>query len=154
VTGSGVVQSAIARETLEVRGSWTIFDGFATKGAKLEAKADQRLWERNRQIAADAALDDAQHLQRLVALDARAMEIAETRRIGADALVQRETGELKLGRGSSSAVDAATRGLRFAETASATARANFLSDWSALVSLVSDDPVLNNLPNRYVRVKH
>ncbi len=150
-TPTEVSQTAITRDSLEVRGSWTIFDGFATKGAKLEAKADKRYWDKERQIAADTAMDEAQRLGRAIELDARAVDYAEQHRHGAQAGVDLSQKEEKAGTYSASNVNDAVSNLRFAEANAAFARATYLSDWSAFVSLAAEDPALNHLPLRYVR---
>ena len=150
-TATEVSQTAITRDTLEVRGSWTIFDGFATKGAKLEALADKRYWDRQRQIAADTAMDEAQRLSHAIELDARAVDFAEQHRRGAQAGVDRSQSEQKAGTVSEANINDAISNLRVAEANTAFARATFLSDWSAFVSLAAEDPALKNLPFRYVR---
>ncbi len=150
-TPNQVSQTAITRDTIELRGNWTIFDGFATKGAKLEAKAEKRYWERQRQIDAETAMDEAQQLERALGLDARAMNFAEQRRLGAEGWVKRAEEELKTGNASPSDVKSALNTLRVAEANAAITRATFLNDWSAFASLVGEDPVLIHLPSRYVR---
>lgn len=150
-TPTEVTQTAITRDTFEVRGNWNIFDGFATKGAKLQARADERYWEKERQIETDSAMDEAQQLARTVALDARAADIAKQRQDGAALLLRRAEEAMKAGTASQDDVNNATNTLRLAQANSAVARATYLSDWSAFVSRVADDPILNNLPPRYVR---
>ncbi len=153
-TATQVSQTAITRDTIELRGDWSIFDGFATKGVKREALADKHSWERRREIDADAVMDDAQRLVRVVDIDARAMKYAEQRRAGAAALVKLAEEDLqKSGTASQATVNSATRDLYNAEYNAALSRANFLSDWSTFQSIVGDDPVLMNLPSRYVRAK-
>lgn len=151
-TPTSVSQTAITRDTLEVRGDWSIFDGFATKGYKLEAKAEKRSWERQLEIDSEAVMDEAQKLQRLVGIEARALEFANQRHAGAANYVQTVQDDLKKsGSTSESAVKAAILGLYTADWNVAITRANYLNDWCAFVSLVADDPVLNNLSSRYVR---
>lgn len=149
-TPNEVSQTAITQDTLEVRGDWTIFDGFATKAAKLSALADKRQWQRQLQITADSAMDQAQQLQRTVALDKRAMDIAEQRLGLAQALLRLRESEMKAGRAAQSDVNDALRNLRNFEANAAYYRTNFLSDWAAFISQVTEDPALNNLPSRYV----
>ena len=150
-TQTEVSQTAITRDTFEVRGSWTIFDGFATKGAKLEAMADKRYWDRERQIAADTAMDEAQRLSHAVELDARAVDFSEQHRLGAQSGVTLSENEHKVGTMSETNVNDAIGNLRMAESNTAFTRATYLSDWSAFVSLAAEDPALSNLPFRYVR---
>lgn len=153
-TATQVSQTAITRDTIEVRGDWNIFDGWATKGSKREALADKHNWERRRDIDAEAQMDEAQRLERVVGIDARAMQYSEQRRAGAAGQVLLVQEDLKKsGTASQATVNSATRDLYNAEYNAALSRANFLSDWSAFVSLVGDDPALMNLPSRYVRAK-
>ena len=150
-TANAVNQTGIAQQTVEVNARWTVFDGFATKGAKLEALADKRYWQRQLHLATESTIEEAQRLERALELDARAIGFAEIRRAGAEEGVRRQQEEVKLGNVSQGIVDAALRELRRTEYNNALARAQFISDWSAFVSLAADDPVLNNLPSRYVR---
>lgn len=147
-------QTAITRESIGVRGTWKIFDGFATKGAKLDARLEKRDAEKRLQIATETAMADAQNLERVASLDARSMDLSEQRRASAEAGVRKAEEDRAAGRVSKEAIDSALFGLRAAEAGAVSARAAFLSDWSAFVSLVGDDPALNNLPPRYVRSSH
>lgn len=151
-TATQVSQTAITRDSIEVRGDWNIFDGFATKGYKLEALAEKHSWQRQREIDAEAIMDEAQRLQRIVGIDARALEYANQRHAGVVAQVQIAEDDLKkAGTASQSTVNAAKRNLYLADWNAALTRATFLSDWSSFVSLVAEDPALMNLPSRYVR---
>lgn len=149
-TPNEVLQTAITRDTFELRGNWTLFDGFATKAAKLSALADKRQWQRQLQMTADSAMDEAQQLERTVALDARAMTYAEQRLGLAQVLMKRIQDEMGAGRASQADVNNATSNLRAFEANAAQYRTLFLSDWAAFVSRVTDDPALHNLPSRYV----
>lgn len=150
-TATHVSQVAITRDSIELRGDWTIFDGFATRAAKQRALTDKRTWERRRDDAAEAVMDQAQQLRRIVDIDARAADIAARRRQMADVALKRAEEDLKsAGSTSQSAVDAARRDLRTADWNLATARSTYLADWSAFVSLAEQDPALKNLPPRYV----
>lgn len=143
-------QTAITRQSIDVRGNWSIFDGFATRGAKLQAKAERRQWERRLKAWSDAAMDEAQTLERSVRIEARAMQLASRRREGAAAAVRLAEEEAKAGRRAELELERARNQLFEAEAAEAAARAAFLSEWAALVSRVSEDPILNALPPRYV----
>ena len=152
-TPNSVSQTGVAQQTIEVNARWTVFDGFATKGAKLEALAEKRYWQRQVQLATETGLEEAQKLERTLGLDARALEFAEIRRAGAGEGVRRANEEFKLGNAAQATIDGATRELRRTEYNRALACAALLSDWSAFVSLATDDPILNTLPSRYVREK-
>ncbi|MSU24778.1 MAG: TolC family protein [Opitutus sp.] len=148
-----VTQTGVTQQSVGLNAVWTIFDGFAARGAKLAALADKRLAERQLQAVTEATLDQAQNLERLLALDAQAMQMSEQRRGLAEGVVRRAQEEFKLGNVPQSSIDEATANLRLSESNNALARATFLSRWSEFVSLAGDDPVLNNLPLRYAREK-
>jgi outer membrane protein TolC len=148
-----VSQQGIVQDSIAIAGNWNIFDGFATKGAKLEALATKRVRERELQIAADTAVDSAQRLERELALDVREMDQWDVRRTLAAAGVDRVKEEIKLGNLKPTAVDDATVNLYVAEFNRANARAKFLWHWSDFVSLAASDPVVNNLPSHYGREK-
>lgn len=152
-TPVSVTQTGISQQTIEVNAHWAVFDGFATRGAKQEALTDKRYWQRRLQMASEAAMDEAQQLERTIALDARAMDFSEIRRAGAEEGVRRAQEEVKRGNAPQSQIDAATADLRLNEYSNAVNRATFLSDWSSFVSLAGDDPALNSLPARYAREK-
>ncbi|HVU34789.1 MAG TPA: TolC family protein [Opitutaceae bacterium] len=151
IGGTNVSQTALTNDTLEVRGDWNVFDGFATKGYKLEALAQKRAAEHQKQIEIDAAMDEAQRLARMVDIDARAMQLAQEHLGGAMSGVATAQEDMKAGRASQTDLDAATSLQRLAEWNVAMARDAFLSDWAAFVSRTSGDPALNQLPYRYVR---
>jgi outer membrane protein TolC len=152
-TPTSISQTAITRDTFEVRGSWTVFDGFATRAAKLMAKADRRASERELQVATDYAMDEAQRLARILSIDNRSLKLNEYRRGAAESYLSRTQEEFKAGRAAQAELDLAQAGLQSADYSLAQARGTFFADWSAFVSTVTDDPVLTNLPPRYVRAK-
>ena len=150
-TSNSVNQQGVTRQAIGVRGEWSIFDGFATRGAKLEALANKRLYERRRTNAADAALEDAQRFVRLLTLDAQTMALSDQRRdLAAGGLEQLQV-ELKLGNVAQSAVDSQAAETKASIAASAAARAQLLGHWCELVSLAGADPVLNNSTARHAR---
>jgi outer membrane protein TolC len=150
---TSVSQEGIVQQSVAVSGNWNIFDGFATKGAKLEALATKRLHERELQIAVETTLDSAQKLERDLALDAREMAQTDVRSTLAAAAVGRVKDEIKLGNLRPTALEEANVNLYTAEFNNANARAQFLWHWSEFVSLAATDPVVNNLPSHYGREK-
>ncbi len=148
-----VSQQGIVQDSIAVSGNWNIFDGFATKGAKLEALATKRLRERELQIASETAIDSAQRLERELALDAREIDLTDVRRTLAAAGIDRVKEEIKLGNQKPTAVEDATVSLYVADFNRSNARAKFLWHWSDFVSLAATDPVVNNLPSHYGREK-
>ena len=152
-TQAFVTQTGVAQRSAEINVRWNIFDGLATRGAKLEALADKRLWQEQREQAKDRVLDEIQRQARSLKLDAEDMGYAQTRLDVAESQLARVREEVKLGNMPQSAIELATRDVRQAEYRSALTRATFLSNWSAFVSLVGEDPVVNQIPSRYVREK-
>ncbi len=152
-TATQVAQVAITRQALELRGDWDIFDGFATRGAKRDALAERRGAEKTLAVERDAAMDEMQRRRRTVNYNARAQDIAERRLTGAAVMVKVAEEDMKVaGTGSESAVQTARRNLLAAQYNAALARANFLGEWSAFVSLAAADPVVQTLSPRYVRL--
>jgi len=117
------------------------------------AKADRRASERELEMATEKTMDDAQRLARLLVIDQRSLKIADYRYGAADQYVRRTEDEFKAGRASPDDLEVARGGLQAAAYGRAQARGSLFADWAAFVSTVTDDPVLNNLPPRYVRAK-
>lgn len=153
VTGGTVDQQGVERQSISVRADWSIFDGFATRGAKQEAIAEKRLYERHLATSVEKVLDEAQRLQDTLAAEARATRMADQHRTLAFADLDRVKDEVKLGNLPPYEIEQATDRAYFRTALSVTARARLLAEWSALVSLAGIDPVLKNLPVRYVRPK-
>ena len=148
-----VTQTGVTQQSIGLNAVWTIFDGFAAHGAKRLALADKRLAERQLQAVTEAALDQAQNLERLLVVDAQAMQMSEQRRTLAEGVVRRLREEFALGNVAEVAIDDAVSNVHLTEYNNALARAAFLARWSEFVSLTGEDPVLNNLPSRYAREK-
>ncbi len=153
-SATSVSQTGVTQETIGLGGSWNIFDGFATKGAKLEALATKRLHERELQDAADAAVDAAQKLERDLALDARKMNMSEVRRGLAEAGLKRAKEEKALGNAPQSTIEAATSYLYFNDLNNANSRLTFLWHWSELISLAGVDPTATTASSLHAREKH
>ena len=151
VTSATADQTAIAEQFVEVKARWTFFDGFATRGAKLQALQDKRQWAQRRAMAEEGALDLAQRLGRAVGFDARALRFSEVRRTTALGNLDQARRELQLGQGSQRAVDSALNEVRLAEYNSALTHASFLSSWSAFISLTAEDPLLKTISFRHGR---
>lgn len=146
-----VEQHGVERRSAAVGASWSIFDGFATRGAKREALASKRSAERRLATAGEDALERAQALERLLKIEATAMEFAEVRSAIATEALRRQTEEVTAGTLPPSAIEEAQSNVLLATANDALARANYLRTWSEFVSVVGIDPILNTLPPRYVR---
>jgi outer membrane protein TolC len=152
-TTTSVLQQGVARETATLNAQWTIFDGFAARGAKAEALAGKRQHERELKTNAEETLDRAQTLQRLLAIDARALEFAEIHRQMVVDELSHAKDEFGRGNASQRDLDAIVSNLYAQEANTAVARATLLIHWSEFVSIAGADPVLNNLPAHYAREK-
>lgn len=146
-----VRQEAIVQTYYGIVANWTIFDGLATRGAKLEALARKRVFERQLKMYVDSSNDLAQNLRQQVGFSARALEFAETRLGWAKNGVDAANENLSRKVASQDDVDRAIGGLRAAEVTAMAARADYLNRWTEFVSHVGADPAMNNLPPRYVR---
>jgi outer membrane protein TolC len=130
---------------------WSIFDGFATRGAKLAALARKRSYERTLRSVNDQAIAQAQDMDKQLGFAWRALQIWQTRHdVGGNAL-QRAQDDLKLGKTSQTAVNAAQMTLYQTDYTLAAARGTFLNDWSQFVSTLCVDPMLNQIPPTYLR---
>lgn len=145
-SANAVSQVGVLSEYVGVGASMDIFDGFATRGAKLAALASKRSAERNRQNYLDQTLEQARNLEQQVEFSDRALAITEKHFELSEESLQRARDNLKLGTSSQADVDQATASFYQWQAAVFGARADFLSNWSSYLSLLGIDPVLNNLP--------
>lgn len=146
-----VTQQGVERQGFAINAQWSIFDGLATRGARQEALAAKRLAERRLATAAGEAVERVQSLQRLLEIEAEAMELAEERRVIVAGELARTREEADRGNAPPSRVEQVAADLDQQEANAAMARASYLRVWSELVSLAGADPVLNNLPASHVR---
>jgi outer membrane protein TolC len=151
VNGASVNQEAVTEQKIAVSGSWNIFDGFATGGAKREAAAARRALEHRKSVEIDQLLQNLQLLERNLRNDAEQLELAEIRlgialkgqEILAESVALGTSPKADLRRGEANILQARAGSLE--------ARAVLLGRWSDLVATSGRDPVLRNLPERHVR---
>jgi outer membrane protein TolC len=153
VNGNSVNQRAVAEQTIAVGGYWNIFDGLATRGAKREAAIAKRTLEYRKTVEVDQLLQNAQTLERTLGLDARQLEQSEIRYGLAKQGRDNIRTEVSFGNLPKSDLERAEQGILLAEAKNLESRAAYLGRWSEFVAVAGDDPVLNNLPVRYVREK-
>jgi hypothetical protein len=144
-----VSQQGVARQTVAIGASWSIFDGFASRAAKRDALVNKRAAELELKTSSEAAVDAAQALVQLLELDVQAMAMSALRVGLASAQLGKMEEELKLGNVPQTTVDQTLSGLKVMEFNNASARATFLARWSEFASLVGADPVLTQLPARH-----
>jgi outer membrane protein TolC len=150
-SAGNVNTSAVKNKSYGVNASWTIFDGFATRGAKLSALASKRATERQYQTYLETTVDTLQNSQEQLEFSARALALAEQRHGLAQDAVNHVAEDFKAGLASQSAMDTANSNLLGANATIIYARADFLNRWADFVSQTGADPVIANLPARYVR---
>jgi outer membrane protein TolC len=153
VNGNLAEQRAVARQSIGIGGSWTIFDSFATRGAKREALAVKRSIEHRKATDIEELLQRVQNLERTLNLDAEQLKLTEIRRDLSTEAHKQISDEVGFGNLPKIDIDRAQLNIRIAEAQSLATRAAYFSHWSEFVALASDDPVLNNLPARYARAK-
>lgn len=149
VNGSVVNQEAVTQQRIGVGGSWTIFDGLATRGAKREALAGKRAAEYRKTVEIEKLLEDLQAFQRSLKLDAEKLEFADIRQ--GTAHEGRNLVEQGIARGSLPKIelDRANVNILAASAENLEARATYLGNWSEFVALAGRDPAQNNLPDRH-----
>jgi outer membrane protein TolC len=152
--GNTVSQSAYDSYSYGISGSWNIFDGFATRAAKISALASKHTTERQFKDYTESTTETAIDDQKQIGFAARSLDIAEQNLGLARDGYNRAVAELKEGTAAKVAVDAVQVGFYATEYAANVARANYLRAWSDFVSLVGADPVLNKVPGSYVNPRH
>jgi hypothetical protein len=147
---NSISQIGLSAETVSVSGFWTVFDGFATRGAKLSALESKRMTERQKKSYIDSTIDAITYMRHQLDLSARAMRLAEVHDALIEAQVKRFTDDQALGYASKAIIDAGVVNLNATELLMANARSDYLSRWTDFVSLAGIDPALANISPRYV----
>lgn len=143
---NSVSQVGVLSKYIGVTASWSIFDGFATRGAKMSALANKRYYERQLQNHVDTIMDQARSLERQVSFSYRAMNLAATRKSIADSAVQNAKDELARGLTSETAVQVALGSQNQSQLALLVQKTDFLARWSEFVSTIGQDPLVKALP--------
>lgn len=148
---NSVSQVGVASNYWNVVASWSIFDGFATRGAKQSALLRKRSYERTLHDLSAQALADASDLEQKLGFAWRATQISETRRDVGVATVKRLQDDLQRGKTSQAAVNAAQLNAYYQDLALAGTRSEFLADWSQFLSTLCVDPMLNLVPASFLK---
>lgn len=151
VTASSVTQQAAFSTTYGISASWTIFDGFAARGAKRYALANKRIYEQQQKLLAAQLSEQISSTVQLIDFSATAVEMAETSRVGALVGVERISDEFKRGVVTEDVVASFTSQLFSQEASVVAARIELLNRWCELVSAVGADPILSQIPARYAK---
>jgi outer membrane protein TolC len=148
VNGPTVSQEAVTEQRIAISGSWTLFDGFATSGAKREAAASRRALEHRQKSVIDELLQNVQQLERTLKLDAEQLALAEVRH-GIAATGQEIVQEgVKEGNLPKADLRRSELNTLSAYASALEARAQFLVHWSEFVATAGVDPTTKNLSDR------
>ncbi len=146
-----VSQVGIASESYSLAASWSIFDGFATRAAKLSALESKRSVELQKKSYVDTTIDSITYMRHQVEFSSRAMSLSEVHHALIEAEVKRIGEDLGLGYASQASVDSGKLNLYSTEYNMAFARNDYLNRWTEFISLAGIDPALDNISPRYVR---
>lgn len=151
IGAAGASQTVTNQQSIGLSANWSLFDGFATRGAKRLALADRRDAELRLSNYLQDLGDQTRGLVTQFNLALKAMDIAG-RRLGmaSGSFGYAET-ESKAGRVSPSDLERLRIGVMEAEISVMNARAEVYSRWSDLVALLWLDPALSNLPPSYLK---
>jgi len=149
-TKSHVSQVATTDQNFGLLANWTIFDGFATRSAKLRALATKRQNALQLQNYLVVLREDISSATDQSNLAARAVALTERRREIAAGGLSYAQEEAKQGRASPASVAQAQAIFDAAELDALDKRIALYSHWSHLVGLLWADPILQNLPATYL----
>jgi outer membrane protein TolC len=150
-TATYVNQYGLQSEAFNIGATWTIFDGFATRGAKLSALASRRQYERTRQTYVDQTVDTITYLRHQLGYAQRSMSFAETHDALIEVQVKQLTDDKALGYASNATIDAGILNYYATHYLMVNARSDYLGHWSEFISLAGIDPAISNISSRYVR---
>ena len=149
--GPGYLSQYITQSrNFDIVANWSIFDGLATRGAKLSALSSKRSYERTLRTTVDQAMAQARDSEKQLSFSWRALDLSQQRRDMAEGGVNGTIDYVKRGLISANDIGAARMGLYQAEFTLAGARADFLNQWSQFLSTLCVDPMLTIIPDRYL----
>lgn len=148
-SGGFVSQASVLSQYVGVNMNWSVFDGFATRAAKISANASKRTYERQLQTVSDNLRDQATNLERLVGFAHRAMRLAQTRAELSESAVRMLQEDANNGIASRTMVEVATGSYYQSQLTVLNQRVEFLTRWSEFVSTLGRDPALQQLPAHY-----
>lgn len=150
-SANSVSQVGVASNSWNIVASWSIFDGFATRGAKLAALSRKRSYERTLRTNTDQTIAQARDLEQQLGFYWRGLELSQTRRDLSDSAVKRLEDNLKRGEASQAMVNAAKLNFYNWELNLTNARGYYLGYWSQYVSMMCVDPMLALVPAGYLK---
>jgi len=150
-SADSVSQVGVFSTYWNVVASWTLFDGFSTRGAKLATLLRKRSLERTLQNLSAQSLLDARDLRKQLDFSWRNEAIGETRHDVSVATVKRLQEQLKIGKASQSGVNAALLNSYLLDYYLASERAAYLNYWSQYLSTLGVDPMITMVPASYLK---
>ncbi|HEX7630593.1 MAG TPA: TolC family protein [Lacunisphaera sp.] len=145
-SGNVVSQASVLSQYFGASMSWSIFDGLATRGAKISAMANRRYYERLLASGSDQLMEQATAQERQLGFSYRAMNLAKARAEISETAVKTTKEDAQNGLASQAAVEAAINVNYQTQFNVLNQRADFLSRWAEFVSTVGLDPALQNIP--------
>lgn len=140
-TSATIDQTAVVTTTAGVVVNWTIFDGLASRGARLAALAAKRVGERQYDAFVQRTLDDLRRVQREIELSIDGLALAERRAQLANEALERARADFAAGRIAQSNLDAHLSQARATEVSIAGARSHLFARWIEYVALAGLDPM-------------
>lgn len=122
--------------------SWTIFDGFATRGAIKSALARKRVSEQKLKQYTTKAAEDARRAARMVEISEKQLAISERLLNNAGNFLEYTKADFKRGQASETEVARAQAGYNSTLASTIGARSNYLHRVSEFVSLIGADPAV------------
>ena len=129
--------------------SWSIFDGFATRGLKRSSLARQRQLKQSYREMSEGLIEQARSQLKQVGFAERSMALADKYLVASQGGLNSTKDNVKRGLSSSSDVDAAQLNTYDAEIRAFNARYDFLMKSAAFFSTLLKDPALSSLPRSH-----
>lgn len=140
-TSATIDQTAVVTTTAGVVVNWTIFDGLASRGARLAALAAKRVGERQYENFVTTTLNELRRIQREIELATDGLAIAERRASLVAEALERARADFAAGRIAQSTLDAHLSQSRATEVSIAGARSQLFARWIEYVGLAGLDPM-------------
>jgi len=127
--------------------NWSIFDGFATKGAAASSLARRRQLEQSYRDTAANLTDQARSQLKQVSFSRRGMEIANRLLDSSAGALRQKQGDLGRGLATETDVNIYQNSYQDAQISAFTARSDYLMKTGEFLSSLLQDPALANLPH-------
>lgn len=147
---TSVVQVGVNSRNLNLMATWSIFDGFATSGAKRSALASRRYAERQTDLQRQQFVDAARDMEQQLSIVSMSVRLADTRRALAEDAVRRTKENLARGLGTQKELDGATLAFLGADYNALAQRLDLLNKWAEFLSLTVPEPFVRNAPSHLV----